>query len=311
MEKWSSIGSVKLNRRFTQLILKVGSFIVVVDLLILPMLPLMYICGFLLKFLAAFGSILMHESGHMLAAVLMRGKLKGISILPVGVNASIEESCTDVLKSIVIYLCGPFVNMLLIVIGLLINSYYLIPSDDMRFFIIINVYLAAFNLLPALPLDGGKIIRAGLASRYGLMPAQRCIRFLSLFLAVILVACGIMQMIHSFPNISLFLIGFYIISLLISERAEAALMNVRHIIFRRSRLLKKGVYAARDLVAMSTTPMGDILKSMDFDRFHIIHILDENMKLVKVFTEQEIINALVKNDPGITFGEYIRMQESP
>ena len=83
-------------------------------------------------------------------------------------------------------------------------------------------------------------------------------------------------------------------------------MNVKSIIYRRSRLLKKGVYQARDLVVLKTTMVSEIIKNMDFDRFHIIHVLDDDLKLVKSLTEQEIMDAIFENSADITFGELVK-----
>ena len=87
-------------------------------------------------------------------------------------------------------------------------------------------------------------------------------------------------------------------------------MNVKNIIYRRARLLKKGIYQARDLVVIKSVQMSEILKSMDFDRFHIVYVLDENLNIVKVLTEQEIIDGLLKYNTEITFEEYINSEKN-
>lgn len=52
---------------------------------------------------------------------------------------------------------------------------------------------------------------------------------------------------------------------------------------------------------IETKSLGDVIKSMDFDRFHIIYILNENMNLVRVVTEQEILDYAVKYNVSISF----------
>jgi stage IV sporulation protein FB len=65
------------------------------------------------------------------------------------------------------------------------------------------------------------------------------------------------------------------------------------------------VYPGRELVVIKTMRLGDIVKDMDFDRFHIIYVLDEDMRLAKIFTEQEIIDNMSKFDSEISFEELI------
>ena len=78
-------------------------------------------------------------------------------------------------------------------------------------------------------------------------------------------------------------------------------MNIKNLVYRRSRILRKGIYPGRELVAMRTMRLGDIIRNMDFDRFHIIYVLDEEMKLVRIFTEQEIIENMIKYSSDISF----------
>lgn len=82
-------------------------------------------------------------------------------------------------------------------------------------------------------------------------------------------------------------------------------MNIKNLVYKRSRFLRKGVYPGRELVVIKTMRLGDIVKDMDFDRFHIIYVVDEDMKLVKVFTEQEILDSMSKCSGEISFDELI------
>lgn len=145
-----------------------------------------------------------------------------------------------------------------------------------------------------------------MALRLGLLLANSYVVKASAVLSLLLALLGAIQMFNSPHNFSLFVIGLYIFFYLDSEKEEVALMNIKHIIYRRSRILKKGVYGARDLVVVKSMHLGDALKSMDFDRFHFIHILDDDLKLIKVITEQELIDAMLKYNADMTFEELIR-----
>ncbi len=94
-----------------------------------------------------------------------------------------------------------------------------------------------------------------------------------------------------------------------SEYMEAALMNVKQLIFRRSRLLKKGIYAARDLVVVESALLRDTLQYMDFDRFHIVYVLDEQLKIIRVLSEQEILDSLLKYDDSLSYKKLIELEK--
>lgn len=285
---------------------KLGIPGVEVSPLFLLLLPVMFLAGYGVEFSAVFATMLLHELGHVAAAVLAGGKVYAVKILPVGLNATIEEGACDRWGRIIIYFSGPCVNLLLCVLCLGIDSYYLPPSDNMRFFISINIYLAIFNMVPLLPLDGGKMLRELLAARIGLFLASSRMRKASAVLSAVLMVFGIIQLIQNTRNFSLLIIGVYIFFSLKSEETEAAFMNVKDIIYRRSRLLKKGIYPARDLVVIKSMRLSEVIKSLDFDRFHIIHVLDDDLKLVKIVTEQELIDSVLKHNAEATFEELIK-----
>lgn len=268
----------------------------------------MLLAGYLKKFIITFVSILLHELGHIVLGVLLGKKVNAVKLLPVGLNVSLGESTYTRWESIIIYISGPFVNILLFILSSILNTYYLFSSDDMRFFILVNIYLAVFNMIPVLPLDGGKIFRDVMALRIGLLLANNYAVKASLILSTLLIVLGAVQLFNNLHNFSLFIIGLYVFFSLKSEKAEAVLMNIKHIIYRRSRLLKKGIYGARDLVVIKSMHLGDILKSMDFDRFHFIHVLDDNLKLIKVITEQELIDGMLKHNTDMTFEEFIKIE---
>ncbi len=251
----------------------------------------------------AFLSMIFHELGHTAAAAALGKKIYCIKLLPIGLNVRLEEFLCSRWEKIIIFACGPCVNILLAFVFMVLGIYF--KAYSIFFLTVANIYLAVFNLLPALPLDGGKILRGFLTGWVGAISANRIMQKLSLTVSLFLIIIGTVQLLKHIFNLSLIFIGFYMFFALKPERTEAAIMNVKDVIYRRSRLLKKGVYPARDLVVVKTMHLRDIIKCLDFDRFHIIHVLDENLKLVGVFTEQDIIDAVFKYSADLTFEEFM------
>ena len=86
-------------------------------------------------------------------------------------------------------------------------------------------------------------------------------------------------------------------------------MNIKNLLFKRSRFLKKGIYPGRELVVLKSVHIGDVIKSMDFDRFHIVYIVDESMRLVKVLTEQDVLEGVLRHDPNMRFEDLLKVME--
>ncbi|MCP3917674.1 MAG: site-2 protease family protein [bacterium] len=126
----------------------------------------------LASILVIFGCVLLHELGHALAARRYGIGTRSITLLPIGGVAQLERMPEDPRQELVVALAGPAVNLViaaaafgLLQLAALTGSALLAPA--LSFLVIANVILFAFNLLPAFPMDGGRVLRAGLALRLG------------------------------------------------------------------------------------------------------------------------------------------------
>jgi stage IV sporulation protein FB len=267
---------------------------------------LLFPAGYLYPFLLVFSSVFLHEAGHVGATLLLGGRIYSIRILPVGMNAVVDDSCIGRESRLLVYAAGPFINLVLCFAGFWLYSVHLLRQDLFSSVLSANLGLLIFNLLPILPLDGGRILRELLTAHVGAFTADRHVRMISCLLALFVIAAGIVQWFYHMKNGSLVLIGLYVFFVLKSEEREAVLMNMKNIFFRRARLQQKGMYPARDIVVLKSVHLGEVLKTLDYDRFHLIHILDEELQLVCTITEQEVINALLRYPAEMTFGGYLQ-----
>jgi Zn-dependent protease len=134
---------------------------------------------------ALFFCVLLHEFGHSLLAQHLGLEIHSITLLPLGGVSNLESLPEKPVDEVKITLAGPLVNVVLAPIffgvGLLFGAVPRVPADlftgigsvGQFFFYLgyLNVVLAVFNLIPAFPLDGGRILRALLATRLGALRA--------------------------------------------------------------------------------------------------------------------------------------------
>lgn len=159
--------------------------------------------------------VLLHELGHALTAAKYGVRTRDITLLPIGGVANLEKMPEKPLQEFFVAIAGPMVN---VVIFLLLFPFILYsngwPDDLMGIdlspdsFLLqvasVNVMLVVFNLIPAFPMDGGRVLRSLLAMRMGRVKATRIAALTGQFFAVGFVIIGF------FANPMLILIGVFV-----------------------------------------------------------------------------------------------------
>ena len=113
---------------------------------------------------ALFGSVLLHELGHALTAARYGIFTRSITLYPFGGVAALSREPMKADEELWIALAGPGVNGALALIAL---PLMLLNVPGAGLFLAMNLALGIFNLIPAFPMDGGRVLRAWLSRRKG------------------------------------------------------------------------------------------------------------------------------------------------
>jgi Zn-dependent protease len=158
-------------------------------------------CVLLLLLLpAVFVCLILHELGHALAARAFGIGTRDITMYPIGGVARLERMSEQPGEELCIALAGPAVNLLLA--GLLLAPLFLFSLLSPAFadtglgkyllsLLVVNLVLVVFNLVPAFPMDGGRVLRALLALAIGHLRATRIAVAVAGILAVLMVFLGL------------------------------------------------------------------------------------------------------------------------
>lgn len=174
----------------------------------------------LLMAISAFVFIALHELGHSLVAIRKGCRVREITLLLIGGAAQLEKVPTKPKDEILMALAGPAVSVG--VGAALLGLSRILPThapmyvhfqglirNPVELLAWWNFMLAIFNLLPAFPMDGGRVLRAILSVRKGRLAATRIAANIGKFVCILFIALGVSDLSAYWP---LVIIGFFIFS---------------------------------------------------------------------------------------------------
>jgi len=151
--------------------------------------------------LLLFVCVVLHELGHALTAKLFGIQTKDITLLPVGGLARMEKMPEDPKEEFLVAAAGPAVNLVIggaILVSLLVAGSFTLPLDvatlSMSFWVRLmttNFALVAFNLIPAFPMDGGRVLRSILSTKMERVRATRIAANVGKILAIGMAIVGL------------------------------------------------------------------------------------------------------------------------
>ena len=255
----------------------------------------------------AFISILAHEGMHILVAKRKGCKFNDIQIHIYGTSAqfaNIDE--LNKKEKLQIYLSGPFANFIIICIfwciGFASNN---ILIDKM---ININISLLFFNLLPAYPLDGARVLEILLSQKILYRRANDIISKISYTIGVILLVIFIIVFAYSgVINVSILIASIAICLITRSEEKSAMYILMGNIFVKRNKLLRNKYIENKSISVYYKQGLANVMSMVDKNRFNIFYVLDDDLKVVFIMNEDELIEAL-KLYGKITLEEYFGLR---
>ncbi|MGK0638674.1 site-2 protease family protein [Schleiferia thermophila] len=167
--------------------------------------------------LAIFACVVLHELGHAHTALYYGIHTRSITLYPIGGIAALEKIPEKPIQELAVTLAGPLVNVVLGILFWLLASWLtpqgidlenasltISPSTFLINLAAVNLLLAVFNLIPAFPMDGGRVLRSVLAMAIGRLKATQIAMIVGQILAVIFIFKGFMG------NPFLILIGAFV-----------------------------------------------------------------------------------------------------
>jgi stage IV sporulation protein FB len=270
-----------------------------INLLMIPAVALLIIFGMGDVVLCTIPALILHEWAHILAAAALGMTITEMELFPFGCAAKMQCFAMSRAKEIIVAAAGPAANMLAACVVFIIDRYY--ESFDMSGKLIsANLAIATINLLPALPLDGGRIARASFASFMGYRRATKFMSLLGVFLAVIIVGAGVYTWVQGTFNPSFFVMGFFLCLSSIKEMRSAPYTLIRDLSDKRQRLDSRKTLNINRFAAMQGEKVSDIMREFEAGKYNIVTVLDKNMGILGELDERQILDGMMEKGTHTT-----------
>jgi Zn-dependent protease len=240
---------------------------------------------------AVFGCVVLHELGHALTARRFDVPTRNITLYPIGGIARLERIPSEPMKEFWIAIAGPAVNVVIAIFlaGLIVATggsfapqTMLDPGSNVLATIMwINVALVGFNLLPAFPMDGGRVLRALLATRNDYADATQTAASIGQGMAILFGLFGLVTL----NPILLFIALFVYVGA--QQEAQQAMM----------RALTQGTPVRQAMMTrfQTLTPdntLGDAVDELLAGSEHDFPVVDESGQVIGLLRRRTLIQAL-------------------
>jgi Zn-dependent protease len=251
--------------------------------------------------LLLFLCVVLHEFGHAFAAKAFGINTPDITLLPIGGVARLERMPEEPMQELIIAVAGPLVNVV-IALGLFVaggSQALLNPSTVeggglIAQLLTINIILVLFNLLPAFPMDGGRVLRALLATRMSYARATQVAATVGQGFAFVFGFVGLLW------NPFLIFIALFVY---IGASQEAALAQMKDV----SRRFPVSSAMVREFRTLSgNASLQEAVDALLATSQHDFPVVDETGSVAGLLTRHDLIAALRKNDPDLRVGEVMR-----
>ncbi|HET9590740.1 MAG TPA: site-2 protease family protein [Anaerolineales bacterium] len=258
----------------------------------------------ILFILALFLSVVLHEYGHALTARKYGVKTRDITLYPIGGVARLERMPDKPIEELWVALMGPAVNVVIAAVlfvylyltgGLAqVTELTMTSGSFLMRLMLVNITLVVFNLLPAFPMDGGRVLRALLALRLEYVRATQIAASIGQGMAFLFGLAGL------FGNPFLLFIALFV---WIGASQEASMVQMRNslsgIPITRAMLTDFKTLSPRDTLAQV---VGLLLAGSQHD----FPVLDANGNVIGVLERDTFIKALSERGQSVPVVEVMR-----
>lgn len=274
---------------------------------LLPQILIILILGFRIEVILSFFWIIVHELCHYFVARTLGVQVDQFKIHPLG--TAIQLRSIDELshkEELMIFSAGPIVNLIAAIVFFIIYKYC--PWHIFYQCVEINLTLGIFNLIPAMPLDGSKLLKSILSVKMLYKKSHSITVYASYVFSVIFIGFFFLSVYLHKMNICFILVAIMIAIESHKEKGRVMYIIMGDVVKKKTKFLKNKYMINRMVSVYCKESLLNLLGYTNKNRYHIFYILNDNMDVIGKISEGEVVEVLKKHG-NITLQEYICLKD--
>jgi len=249
------------------------------------------ITGQFIEIITLFGIVIIHELGHVFAAISYGWKVEEIELLPFGGVAKINQTMDSIWAEMIVAVAGPFQNLMMIIVAYTFQEFAMWSDNWTTFFIQANIWIGLFNLLPVSPLDGYKVLKGFLFLLFSYRKAVMVSIFISIVVIIFFLiwASGLLYGMKVNIN-GMILLLFFIYNNWI-EIKQAPYQFWRFLFSKLDNKPKRNIKAV-PLIVHQDTLIIHALRLLSKERYHLFYLMSNEGDIIKVLPEERVLKTL-------------------
>jgi stage IV sporulation protein FB len=256
--------------------------------------------GVLLYTLLTLSALLIHEFSHILCTELLGYPVQQFSLNPLGGCLKVDPSfAVNPQAELLIAAAGPFANLFMVG-GVLYLRLLGINNIYLAYWLQINMAIGLINLIPAAPLDGGRILHAWLNKNFGLKNSYLIIKKITIIIGSLFLILGICRLYQRQTGMYYVLIAAFILLQIFSFKNPRLNLILKTLQHKRNRLAKKGFLRVRPVLVESAAMVRLPLQYYGATDYIIFFIRGKDEKM-SIISEESAWNTLINQGYNVTF----------
>lgn len=257
-----------------------------------------FLTGYFIELATLFLIVLVHEIGHVVAARSFGWQLREVKLLPFGGVLEVDNhSGVSAKEDAIVAVAGPLQNAWMGLAAWGLGQLGWWESDWAGFIVKANLAIGLFNMLPIYPLDGGKLLQAGLSKLLNYYTTMVWSARISLTCSALMLLYAVVPALAGIRGIQL---NLAVVGLFLWFTNWTYSRNIPFLFYRflmhRERLAERklaGETAALPIVAGGRQTLMQVAKQFWRDRYHYVYLKGRGGAVEKVVPEQQIIERLL------------------